>query len=691
MNPMKSKTKKFMLMATAVFCLQSVFLHAETSEVLSIPSFHISHSIGKIEDRFEGTSERWIVQIQDIHAHFLAQENIAAMLDQLNQRYGIQTVALEGGWTETAFPKSQAVASSREKSMLGRALLEEAHIGGPVYAALFAKTPINIVGIEDPELYEQNLAIYLKHMAEREEITAQVNATDKMIENSKASIFNPDLLAFDREVHHFREGHKAEDFLPSLVQRIRTLSLSTAQSPQIELFTKIVDHERRIQKDKLQEEANRLLQLFKRTQLNFEQLLRSGKIPEEKIEFYPQTKIYYQLLKLQDQLIHDVFFKEIEVMIEQIKNKLFASEQEKALDVQSEHFQLLKAIMMFQATPEDLRHFAEQETVLAADIDQWNLREALNLGLSFYAIAKKRDDIFFEKITTDPRLQGNIVVVTGGFHTQGLSELLRKHQISFLTIRPEIGKDVADEALYFKRLSDTIPKAQTLSHEQNRYEFLDDHFPDGVQAVRESNNILKGVEIATRMDHAAAASSIKAALEEFTSSQFSIMDKAARQAFAKNLFTSAKDSKLPVSIVIKSSSLAELLKDPLGLTLWEEVIASDRFNQIVIIRDSDEILDATIGIPARIMRVDDENMTIEDVINSRLRNAKSIVVIDTEYKKGELLKEVYELPVHPVSFLLARMMAEGGIPFTLDAEFLSSFASELTEIFASESILRQAA
>ena len=49
--------------------------------IQSISNLAIPKDLGKIEIRKFGTSSRWIIHIQDVHAHFTAQENIAAILD----------------------------------------------------------------------------------------------------------------------------------------------------------------------------------------------------------------------------------------------------------------------------------------------------------------------------------------------------------------------------------------------------------------------------------------------------------------------------------------------------------------------------------------------------------------------------------------------------------------------------------
>jgi hypothetical protein len=205
-------------------------------------------------------------------------------------------------------------------------------------------------------------------------------------------------------------------------------------------------------------------------------------------------------MKLQDRIAHREFFQQIEEAIRRLKEKLFLSEEEKALDAQSERFLLAKKIILFQATPDDLKTYEAEKLEIQADLEGVGLRDALDLGLNFYETAKKRDEIFFNKVTTDPKLsKENIAVVTGGFHTEGLSQRMKEAGISYIVITPGLAEEAPNEELYFQRLQigPRMP-AQALAPYN---EFLEPPF-DAVRSraalkeFDETNNLLKAKAIA---------------------------------------------------------------------------------------------------------------------------------------------------------------------------------------------------
>ena len=67
----------------------------------------------------------------------------------------------------------------------------------------------------------------------------------------------------------------------------------------------------------------------------------------------------------------------------------------------------------------------------------------------FYEAARKREDAFYQKIDTVMRegALSKAVLITGGFHTDGITELLREHQVSYGILTPRLSEK-SDEHLY---------------------------------------------------------------------------------------------------------------------------------------------------------------------------------------------------------------------------------------------------
>lgn len=656
--------KKFFSVALPLILLLTS-IHPVTAEgPMSLQNIAVPETLGKIQERFVGSnSTRWIIQIQDVHAHLTAQENIAAILDHLNAVYGIKTAALEGGSLSTSFPTAWSVPNSREKQNLARGLLEDGYLTGAGYAALFSVQPLRMVGIEQQDLYESNRSVYINYLAQKEPTDEALKSHDEALQASKAQVYSPELLKFDSALRDFRSGKEAAKFLPLIVNLADLKQIDLSGLGQIQIFKKILLLEKAISKDKLNAEAARIMEPFKKTRLSFEEVLRSGQIPEDQLQYYTETLRYKELMALNDQVVHLQFFSELEQLIGLVKSVYITAPEEKDLDARSERFLLAKKIIQFQATPDDLNKYDADTEAVRQEAAAAGLEEALRLGLQFYDIARSRDQIFFDKIMSDPSFTGDLAVVTGGFHTDGLSAKLRDAGISYVVIAPDLGGQAPDESLYFKKLSDPLASSQTL---QYPLLFLDDRafdskFPDAIDVMRTKRDIrlavglfYTGVSVDTSAD-----SSPNAAAKDFTKlpldEKLSLLRKWLSDA------TQTPDKRMV--LVVTAADLKKLLEDPLALKLWDSV-KTNHLNTIAVIAASPaDMPENALGARAKVVPI--SGATIEEVVQSEVfqnrfkTNLKSRTIAGIfNNPSGHQAAELLELPLDPLALLFRLFLSQ---------------------------------
>lgn len=668
---------KFTLRGIVFFCLLSTLAvsgftqDALKSETPSTPNAHLVHlaipkSLGKIEERFKGKNGHWIIHIQDVHSHVTAQENIAAILNHLNTAYGIKTVALEGAWTRTSFPKSWGLPQSPEKQMLAHALLEDYYLTGPGFAALFSDTPIELQGIETPEIYEANRQVYLKHLANREIYEKNLAVLAQQIQDVKNQTYNRKALEFDGALQNFREGQKSEEFLPLLMNQAETYQILIADLGQIALYKKIASLEKGLNKERLKSESERIVVSFKRFGLTFEELLKSGKVPAERLENFPQCKAYNEILTLQDRISHRDFFNQIETLIKRVKEKMLATPAEKELDARSERFALAKRFLLMQASPDDLKLFESQAEIIRTELAAANLEEALHISIEFYQLAKKRDDIFFEKISELSKNE-DIAIVTGGFHTDGLGSKLQQADVPHIIITPELNGEAPDEKAYFEKLKvnppSENPETNTLSSIlEYMFPGADERLSDAITAYKRNKNQDRAKEIAENTGKKAADLSGFLILSR---------DEQVRQVegWLTNMLTAqtapkANQTRRNVKIMVKGSELEKLLRDPVAAVLWNNYIAPERTNTILLLEDGSSFYPDVMRAGIRRIPLS-EGASLEDIISSKYATPSqraNLAILDENYKNGELLV----LPVRPISLLLARLGISVAQPEILD-------------------------
>lgn len=490
----------FITFTAAPLALMSGAPEAGADASLALSNLAVPEEIGKVQERFAGNSPRTIIQIQDVHAHVTVQQNIAAILERLRTAFDIEKAALEGAWVPTSLPKSRAIPTSREKQLLAGTLLEEDLLSGPAYAAIMSPEPITLIGMEDETSYEKNRALFLAHLGKNQEISGKLRSYGASLQEAQRSAWEPELLAFGNAFGKFRETSDLGKFLPALLKAAETQGADTSSLAQILLVRDIMALERLSQREKLEQEVKRLMREYKDTPWTLEELIRGGKIPAEKIGLYSEIKRLTQLYKMRDQISLGDLTIQIETLTDRVLGKLVRTPNEKALWERTVRFYLAERILLLQASPADMKAYEREQLPFESELAGAGLSEALALSIQFYDAVKKRDEIFFNRIMNDPSLAGNIAIVTGGFHTDGLSKRFRDAGVSYITITPELGGTSMNEKLYNERMTKdasgtvlekgrTVPDRNTLSELRNAIAWIDDRFPESYEVLLQTRDV----------------------------------------------------------------------------------------------------------------------------------------------------------------------------------------------------------
>lgn len=739
------------IFASAV--ITGAFLFSSTltaTEPLSIDCLSVSAETGKVIERYKGAGERTLIQIQDVHAHFTAQENIAAILEHLRTGFQVDKVALEGAWTSTELPQSRAIPTSREKQLLARTLLENNLITGPIYAALLSPLPIQLTGIEDAELYEQNRTLYLAHLEALPEINKKLAAYHERMIRSQKMLWNRDLLSFAGQVSKFRELGDLGSYLPETLNAAAQHDISTADFDQILLIKEIMAKEKQLRGDRLQDEIRSLIRDFKNTPYSMEELLRGNKIPEERLGFYPEIKTLRELTVLKDRISLAALREQMDTLAETIVRALAKTEDELALWDKNKRFFVARDILLLQATPDTLRLAEKELSLIREEFNSARLSRELELCLKFYAIVKQRDDIFMKKILESPHLQGTLAVVTGGFHTDGLSEKLRKAGISYITISPELGNEKWSETLYEQRMTEdlaagltasalkekdiasreneegkivarepatSVPEPsssspapqtvhdQTLSDLRNRLEVVDERFPPAFATLTATRNIQTALEVYqgrktpavsdTSSPAHGQASGLGALLNHdgapLDFETFRRLPKEVQRSILANaLEESSAISRPKIVVVARASVLKNLIDEKNAGPYVRELVARDFLATAMDIPPA-TLPEELLGGPG--IRRYEDSPGIAEVLSSqdlRRRTGKiPPVVIDSEYESHRLLVLQASVP----SLLLYRLLEPGSWLYEAAVKnpgFLSLLENLVAEIL-SEGLVQRAA
>lgn len=699
--------KKFALLLVFVLTVPSAIfsqsVETDAHTFLPLSDLAIPESLGKIQERFKASSNRTILQIQDVHAHRGAQGNIAAILEHLSAVCGIRRVGLEGAWTSTDLPKSRAIPTSREKQLLASSLLDEDYISGPVYAAILSPVALRLVGIEQADLYEQNRSLFLKHLEKQRAILEKITTYKDQLAAEQNRLWNPKLLLFGQAAGNFWETSDLGKFFAVLLQTASRESVLVPDLGQIALLQKIMAQEALLAKERLAAEAKQLIREYaSSSSLNLEELLRSGRIPEEKLALYPEIKKWTGLFELKDQIALQELTRQIDLLATRVANQLAQKKEEKNLWKKTEHFYLAKKILLLKATPSDLKTLETEKEPLREEILAAGLAEDLELALKFYEAVRQRDEIFYQKLITDPELSGDVVIVTGGFHTDGLSQRFRDSGISYITITPELGKEQMNARLYEARMSEpksgmvlkkqptkevrTAPRRQTLSELRNAIAWADKRFAASYQVLLATKDARKAVAAFIGNAPLSATASHRAASPSnlFDVTQFMAQTREEQLNIVHGWLQKLRTVHQKAMLVSEVSTLKKMLTDPTVPEMIEEIVRGNDIIALVQDVPTEEIPESLIA-PRGIDRFE-----VKD-LNRLLSATPKFQRLAKKYPFA-IMKEGYSsdryvvLPEQPISLILYRIIALNPNLYQAarNPEFLKLLQDLVTEALAKE-------
>ncbi|MBI4710945.1 MAG: hypothetical protein HY767_00545 [Candidatus Omnitrophica bacterium] len=434
---------------------------------------------------------------------------------------------------------------------------------------------------------------------------------------------------------------------------------------------------------------------YKNTPWTPAELIRGGKIPPEKLGAYPELKKLSHLYQLRDGIALRDLTAQVEALTGRVLEKLVRSPAERALWEKTERFYIARRILLLQASPADIKACENEKPLLEPELAGAGLSETFSLSLDFYELVKKRDEVFFDRIVNDPSLAGNIAIVTGGFHTDGLSERFRAAGISYITITPELGGTPMNEKIYYERMAES----SALSELRNALAWIDEKFAESYEAllqtrdVREAKKVFLGdVTTGTSPSHLSgkaknapgSAVGIAAAAPQFRQSDFMAQPRLEQLKNVRGWLEQASEQRGKAMLVSAVGILSKMLSEGTALKLLEEAIGSGdiiALAQDIPVTETPEALSSTRGI----QRFNAANITAlleKTPPFQRLAKKRPFAIMEN----GRPVGAYVVLPEKPVSLVLFRVitLSPGLYQAAKDPAFLALLEDLVSEILSQE-------
>ncbi len=383
----------------------------------SHPAFTLPQELGTIEEVYQGSDNRLVVFIQDAHVNLNAQQNIAQIIELLIQEHGFSLVGQEAGEGNVdtrllrAFPVREIA-----KKVMGR-YLRRGEMGGPEYLAITGSKPFDFVGVDDQKLYVKNLKQFFAVLDQRSEGLAFAGEMRKSIKNLEDSSFSKPHRAFNETLRTYQDGHfELWPFLRFLHQQALERSLDIHEFP----------HILRICEGTGESESE--IKNINPSELNVEIQTLAFALKQS----YAETVLEKRLLEMEE--------------------FLFLLERGLNLELTRKESERFKEIVQKLNTHDTDVFLIEESKKLRL---KWNTRLCFQDSISkfsenimdFYRTAAQRDPYFVKQLLRKARETGaeKAILITGGFHREGILEKLKEKNISHIVITPTISETTERE------------------------------------------------------------------------------------------------------------------------------------------------------------------------------------------------------------------------------------------------------
>lgn len=479
---------------TSLICLTSLcFLSNACWAIPSVKEIKIPSKYGAIKETYDTqmaqnaqiTQKPTIIHIQDAHCNYEAQKNMAQLLEYLVKEQKLKLIMVEGGSGDVNLSFLRNYADKKTREEVADKYLKKGEISGEEYLDIVSDYNIELYGIEDQALYDAHMSAFGKVDGFREEGLKYVEALNSVVRALKPYLYSTRLKQLEeRRESYDNKTVSLVEYCQYLKETADNAKLDVTNWPNLVAFTKTALLEKKVNFTQAETERNAFIRDLAKVVdetavkelISKSQDFKAGKItPAEYYSFlkaaggqklsleymYPELNAYIQYVTLSKEISTKDLLKEINAIENKIKESFSSNPDQKSLSDIAKSLSLLSRLLNLEFTPEDYEYFQANQTkflssfwtdFLTRNCQKYNLVMPTsashiidnNLGTlkEFYRLGTKREDVFVKNLINKMQESKEkiAVLITGGFHTPGITKMLKEEGYSYLVITPAVTK-----------------------------------------------------------------------------------------------------------------------------------------------------------------------------------------------------------------------------------------------------------
>jgi hypothetical protein len=423
-----------------------------------------------------------VIHIQDVHGYVDAQKNIAGMIDGLAKYRGVNLIGMEAAEGAFALEDLRRFPDRDIKERVTNWAIKKDLIGGAEKSGIMSEKPLTLWGVENTPLYQANVQAVKDSLARRSEALKFHGELVKDLARLKTAVYSDSLKKYDENLTAYQDQRRGlGDYLRHLAgQTVGGAGELTKDYPNTGLLLNALEQESRLDFKQVERERVSLVELLA-ARLDEKTLnglvkesmaYRAGRITygryyayvkdlcrQAKIDLgkFPGLTDYIAYVGLSEKINRNHLLSELEKLEESVATSLARTDVERSVLALSRDSVLLGKLLNNAMTPEEWARYlvrrgeigqlearsktqTEQSGVPFETIFPQDFAGFVTPFEEFCRLALARDeamaDRLFAKMGEDQLKAA--MLVTGGFHTEGLLEEIKRRGGSYVVLTPRV-------------------------------------------------------------------------------------------------------------------------------------------------------------------------------------------------------------------------------------------------------------
>jgi hypothetical protein len=482
----------------------------------------IGSDYGKVTKVREKGGGKVVVEIQDLHSHEGVQRNIEKILEELERKYEVKGIMVEGGYGRVDVGWIGRIKNKRYRDRVVEELVREGKLSGVEYYAIKKGKGKKLYGLEEEEKHKENikrLGYIIGNQERYKEVLGRIGKQIKYMVDKKK---NKGSRRISEEVKEYRDKKvKAEEFYKMLEKHIEEinrnpgrnkniLGIKKQEYENISKYEEMVGEELRIKDKGVKKELEEWIEelkgkmpyygykkLMERTD-RFQKMMKLSMYIREISERYgidirkkyKNLERYVKRNEIEMSINPIEMVKEERGLIEKIMGAKEESQEEREIGYIEDMYGYLCEYLGNKLMAMDYEYYKDNEERFKkmyrkyAVIDELEaIEKDLEILGEYYRVNNERNEIFVKKIKglmgegeneeevsegeiweRREKVEGEkggkekrgrrienkeveecigrgreiVIVVTGGYHSEGMGEILEREGISEIVITPNV-------------------------------------------------------------------------------------------------------------------------------------------------------------------------------------------------------------------------------------------------------------